>query len=261
MGGLLRLGVATSWVLCLAGVVRVSLGAPTDPQPSEPVLGPYRRPAPEPPAAEAQVAQGDWLDTGRHLHDGFYLRLAGGIGYAFDALQGNQPELALSQAEGARGHPKGFEVATELAAGLSLWRGLVLGLGCETALAPAPTAAGAPGSTGYHFEATQLAVFEPFLDWYILDQWGLHVLAGGGLAVLVQGLGTTASGGKPVQPHTAVGPGLVVGGGYEWWIADQWSVGALGRFMYGWATGQDALGASWTHQTGNFSLLVSATYQ
>ncbi len=261
MGGLLRLGVAMSWVWCLSGFGRAALGAPNDPQPSEPVLGPYRRPAPDPPPAEPAVAQGGWEDTGRHLHDGFYLRLAGGVGYAFDALEGNQPELSLSQAAGARGHAKGLAVATEVAAGLSLWRGLVLALGCETALLPAPRAAGAAGSANYRFEPSQLAVFQPFFDWYIWDHLGLHVEAGGGLAVLVQGQGTTSSGGKPVQPHTAVGPGLAVGAGYEWWIADQWSVGALGRFMYGWATGQDPLGASWTHQMGNFSLLLGATYQ
>jgi hypothetical protein len=258
MGGLLR--VASSLV-CVHALARTALAAPPEvPQPSEPVLGPYRRPPPAPPPTEPLVRSAA-RDYGRRQHDGFYLRLAGGIGPAFDALQASGANLSLSQAGGARGHAAGMAVATELAVGTSIWQGLVLGVGCDTALMPSPTASGAAGTDDYEFEATQLAVFDLLLDYYPVDRWGLHVQAGGGLGVVVLGGGTTPSGGNPAQPHTAVGPGLVVGAGHEWWVADQWSVGLLGRFMYGWAQGQDPLGATWSHEIGNLSLLVSATYQ
>ena len=188
-------------------------------------------------------------------------RLGGGFGYAFDALQASGVELSLSQAGGARGHATGIAAATEVAVGASVWRGLVLGLACDTVLLPGPTAAGAPGTDDYEFQATQLALFAPLVDFYPFERAGLHFQGGGGLAVVVLGAGTSPSGGNPAQAHTAVGPGLVLGAGHEWWVAEQWSVGVLGRFMYGWAQGRDPLGATWSHETGNLSLLATRTYQ
>ena len=240
---------------------RTAVAAPPfEPQPSEPVLGPYRRPPPTAPAAELPVG-GDVRDAGRWQHDGFYLRLGGGLGYGFDALQSNALELFLSEADGARGHVTGMAAASEVMLGTSVWRALVLGLACDTVLLPGPTAAGAPGIDDYEFQATQLAIFAPFADFYPWERAGLHFQASGGLAVIVLGAGISASVREPAQAHTAVGPGFVLGAGHEWWVADQWSVGVLGRFMYGWAQGQDPLGASWSHEMGSMSMLVTATYQ
>ncbi len=251
------------WRAALAGMTlgRTAVAAPPpEPQPSEPVLGPYRRPPPGAQAAEP-VVRGNLGDVGRRQHDGFYFRLGGGMGYGFDALRGNAPGLSLSEAGGARGHATGLAVASEVMLGASIWRALVLGLACDTVLLPGPTAAAAPGIHDYEFQATQLAIFAPFVDFYPWERGGLHFQASGGLAVIVLGAGISPSVREPAQAHTAVGPGLTLGAGHEWWVADQWSVGVLGRFMYGWAQGQDPLGATWSHEMGSVSLLVTATYQ
>jgi hypothetical protein len=200
-------------------------------------------------------------DTGSRLHDGFYFRLAAGPGFGFDALTGDRSGLFLPDANGTHGHAGGFAIGTELALGTAMWRGLVLALACDTALLPAPSADAQPEVSDYEFEASQFALFGPIADLYILPDKGFQAQAGIGLAVFVAGLGTTASGGEAAQPHTAVGPGFMLGAGHEWWVADQWGLGLLARVMYGWMNGRDPVGVDWKHRAGNFTVLLTATYQ
>jgi hypothetical protein len=53
----------------------------------------------------------------------------------------------------------------------------------------------------------------------------------------------------------------MLGVGYEWWIADQWSVGLMGRFLYAAASGSDNRGVNWEHTAYAPSVLVGLTFQ
>jgi hypothetical protein len=263
MGGSLRFGVALAWFAL--SIHSRALAAPWrgEAQPVDPVLGPYRRPPPEtqgPTNEDVPVARYRG-NVGGRLHDGFYFRLAGGLGFGFDALTGDRSGLSLPDDDGTHGHASGFAVGTEVAFGTGVWRGLVLALACDTALLPAPSAEAKPEVSDYEFEASQFALFGPVIDFYFVQDKGFHAQAGFGLAVFVAGLGTTESGGKAAQPHTAVGPGFMLGLGHEWWLAEPWGLGLLGRMTYGWMNGRDPVGVDWSHAAGNVTVLLSATYQ
>jgi hypothetical protein len=63
------------------------------------------------------------------------------------------------------------------------------------------------------------------------------------------------------QDHMLVGAGFMLGFGYEWWIADQWAIGILGRVAVATATTQDQAGVRWEHGIGAApSVLFSATF-
>jgi hypothetical protein len=53
----------------------------------------------------------------------------------------------------------------------------------------------------------------------------------------------------------------MVGVGYEWWIADQWSLGFSGRFTFASASGTDNRRVGWEHTAYAPSVLIGLTYQ
>jgi hypothetical protein len=178
----------------------------------------------------------------------------------------------LDGASSTTGSAGGFAGATELAIGASPIPGWALGGGVYTTTIPSPSSDDLefdvlPGGQRYEFTLTQLALFAIFSDVYPMPDTGFHVQGGAGMAVLVMGLGTSTGSlatsedrGPTTQAHTAVGPGMMLGLGYEWWIGNEWSLGALARFTYGWTSGDDGDGVSWDHQTGSMTLLAGFTY-
>jgi hypothetical protein len=52
----------------------------------------------------------------------------------------------------------------------------------------------------------------------------------------------------------------MLGVGYDFWVADEWSLGVLGRFLYGSMSGSDDRGVSWTHSTYAPAALLTATF-
>ena len=58
-----------------------------------------------------------------------------------------------------------------------------------------------------------------------------------------------------------MGGGLLIGTGYEWWVADEWSIGVLGQFGVRVLSGKDDSGVRWTHVITNSPTLgVTLTY-
>jgi hypothetical protein len=247
------------------------------PAPFEQSLGPYQRPAPS--GEDRGVERPDYMlvaPLSWRRHDGLYLRLAGGLGTGFDSLEGagNLDGASLS-ASSTTGSAGGFAGATEVAIGASPIPGWALGAGIYTTTISSPSSDDLefdvlPGGQRYEFTLTQLALFAIFSDVYPMPDTGFHVQGGAGLAVLVMGLGTSEStaatpegageGLPTTQAHTALGPGMMLGVGYEWWIGNEWSLGALARFTYAWTSGDDGDGVSWEHQTGSMTLLAGFTY-
>jgi len=244
----------------------------------QPSYGPYHRP-PVTDQGDEGKDRPAWELTAppsRHRHDGLYLRFGGGIGSGFDSLEGSgtigDGSVTASSATGSAG---GFAGATEIAFGASPIAGLALGGGVYTGTIAAPESddmqtGGASGATPlrYTFTVTQLAMFAAFADVYPWPSGGLHAQAGVGFATLVAGLGTPASAAATgtlsspqLESHTGTGFGFMVGAGYDWWVADEWSVGALARLLYAWTSGNDRDGVAWSHQTGALALLLTVTYQ
>jgi hypothetical protein len=96
------------------------------------------------------------------------------------------------------------------------------------------------------------------MDYYFQPNGGLHMPMSLGFAV-VRGL--DAEGGRFNRDSTALGAGLLIGVGYEWWVSDEWSLGILGRLTGIVATSKDDDGRRWVHAIGSApSVLFTATY-
>jgi hypothetical protein len=165
-------------------------------------------------------------------HDGFYMRLGAGGGYALGTL--SAPNDSDS---------RGVNVASEVAVGRTFRPGLVLGLGSFLMVAPGPEYDGVDAG-GQHMSGAG-----PFADYYLDPAGGLHLqtallfatgyLDGGG-----------ARGGK-----FGVGYGGMAGVGYDVFVADEWSLGALVR-----VTAYRLFGVDDRIRLLSPSLLVTATF-
>jgi hypothetical protein len=168
-------------------------------------------------------------------HDGLYLRVGTGAGYAFGAL-------SAPTAEGGDSDSTGVNAATELAVGWTMRPGLVLGLGTFPMIVPSPSYDGVDAG-GQHTSATG-----PLVDYYLDPQRGLHLQAGALFAV-----GYLDGGDR--DSALGFGFGAMVGAGYDVFVADQWSVGGLAR-----VTAAQLYGVSDTLRLISPSLLVTLTY-
>ncbi len=169
-------------------------------------------------ATSGAFAQEPIFDAGVREHDGFYLRLGAGVGYAFGKAK---PEDGPSAAEA---DVSGIGIPTELAAGGTIAPGLVLGGGSYGLVLPAPKYKNDLAEvTGGQTVASAVG---PFIDYYIDPKGGAHVEA----ALL---FGYISNAAKDAQPSGAgFGFGAMLGGGYEFFVSDQWSIGALARVTY-----------------------------
>lgn len=193
---------------------------------------------------------------GAYRHDGFYLRLGAGFGAYRDSFR--------SDAEGTRevdAYATGVALTGELALGGTPAPGLVVGGGLYSASVlasdlDAEDAAVVPAElqpVGDNF-----SLLGPFLDYYFDAVRGLHFQAALGFAWLN---GLSQGGGRFDDRYHAFGGGFMLGFGYEWWVAREWSVGVLGRVMGGYAVGDDEADVQWGHAVGTApSVLLTVTY-
>ena len=165
-------------------------------------------------------------------HDGFYLRLGAGGGYA----RGTLATAADSDSNAAN-------VATELAVGWTLRPGLVLGLGTFPMVAPKPDY-DAVDAGGQHVSGTG-----PFAAYYFDPAGGLHAQAG-----LLFAAGYLDGGDRDGQ--VGFGYGAMGGIGYDRFIADEWSLGGLVRL-----TAYRLNGVEDNIRLFSTSLLLTATFQ
>lgn len=161
------------------------------------------------------------------MHEGFYLRAAFGYGWLsvdhdYSGLRGD-PNL-----EGA-----GSGLAADLWVGLGPAPGMAVGAGVSLTQAFSVALSGGGYDAGEHSLLMGLA--GPFFDAYPIATQGWHLggLIGGALFTLDSG----GAGG----PDSALGFGGAIWGGYDFWVADEWSAGALLRFQA--AAGKGSEGA------------------
>ncbi len=200
-------------------------------------------------------------------HDGFYLRLGGGFGWASDAMKSDTSVVTFE------GTAKGFAGASEIAAGGSPFHGFVVGGGIYSVLVFAPKATNVKGETSVgqvqgediEFKATGFHVIAPFVDYYLDPGEGLHFQGGLGLAALALPDGKTTNTRVTIPlDQTATGFGMMLGIGDEWWVSDGWALGVLGRLTMGFGLSGDSdvvAGGkiTWNHTVFAPAVLFTAT--
>lgn len=196
-----------------------------------------------------------------HRHDGFYLRVASGFGVYDERLT----SAAAPEYDGsAKGRLRGMAALAELALGGSIGRGWVLGGGIYSADLIASTFRSNPGSALPPAELDtglrSVTVIGPFLDWYARESGGFHLQFGLGLGTMTpQVFGDPAT---RQSEYAAIGGGLMLGVGYEWWVDDDISLGILSRTTAVLLRGHDDADVAWTHfGLTSPGLLVTLTYQ
>lgn len=150
-------------------------------------------------------------------HDGFYLNLNAGIGY-----------LSSSVSEGAFDATlKGLTFPSGIHLGGSVIPGLVIGGGLFTDYAPSPglSSGGQTVSNGVDF-SMYLVSIGPFVEFYPDPNDGLHFRAMVGWGALERSAEGNAGGSDPT------GLVLSAGGGYDFWVGDEWSIGPMAKFTY-----------------------------
>ena len=166
-----------------------------------------------------------------HTHDGFYMQLDAGLGY-------------LSTSASAGG-------ATEKLSGLTFPTAILLGgtvgpvaIGGGLIMDYAPSPSGT-GLTGVSMYMVSMGVFA---DIYPDPHGGLHFQP-------FLGFGSLQASHNGATGNSATGLVLAAGVGYDWWVADEWSIGVMGRMAYaplslnsiGYSTIAPALLATFTY--------------
>jgi hypothetical protein len=146
------------------------------------------------------------------------MQVTGGLGYY----------SASSDSGGVDQSFSGTTIPTSLLLGGSMMENLVIGGGLFIDYASSPTYE--QNGTEVQGDFKQYVVGLGIFGDYYLDpkKGGVHIqgfLGWGGVETSTEGGGVGGS-----DPT-----GLVVygGGGYEWWISDEWSAGVMGRLTYG----------------------------
>jgi hypothetical protein len=175
--------------------------APTE-EPAPPSSeGPGSAPAPAPASAPLPAA------SGAYVHDGFYFRVA--LGAAYTSLSGDGP-FGPDFVAGPGG-------ALTLAIGGTVEKGVIVaGMWHIATGDSAPILGPLEGSGRVLVIVEQLALL---VDWYPDPQKGWH--AGGAVGLGVVGA-SASRGGQDLVGTDATASIL---GGYDWWIAPEWSLG------------------------------------
>ncbi len=192
-----------------------SLPAPPPPAPPTAPAGttPATTGPTAPPAVAPAVAASPPVDLPRpadtgcagdriRCHDGFYVRMALGLGGT--ALSGHGPSGSVSISGGS--------VPFRFAIGGTVGKGVVLGatlFGAATQISPSTSGIDGAKATfgGLNF----------LVDWFPSPEGGWHV--GGDIGLGVVGLTQNIGSGADIA--------LSAFAGYDWWFADQWSFGPM----------------------------------
>jgi hypothetical protein len=190
--------------------------APQAPGKQEPVAEPQAHPPW--PAAQYDSEPESESRADIHVHDGLYLRLGVGLGYAHSSIT-NVSEKAANIS--------GFAVPVELAIGGTPAPGVAIGIGSYGASIPSPALV-VNGDPRDSENAQVFSSIGPFVDRYFSPDGGFHAQAGFAFAVTL--LTHEFQGGR--IRRMATGWAAMFGMGWETWAGEQWSVGVLARVHY-----------------------------
>jgi hypothetical protein len=215
---------------------------------------PVYYPTAPPPAPPAD-------DRGIREHDGLYLRFAVGLGRLGARFTS---DISNELGGSVKGSLAGGGLAFELSVGGTPAPGLVVGGGLFFEGAGEPKSSnlqvGGHGASELTFNGVSLALLGPFADYYIDPKSGWHIQGALGLAQMTAG-NAKQSGVEATSKQNLGGIGGMLGGGYEWWVGEQWSVGALVRGVYVSVESNRDQPERWSYQALALpEVLFSATY-
>jgi hypothetical protein len=226
-------------------------------KPAAPVGQSKQRPRAEPAPKTASSNEGS---SKPQTHDGFYLRFATGFG-SYDERFQSQANAAYGGRVSAQ--VRGISGASEVAVGFTPWEGFVIGGGVYSADVLTSTVLVNEGRTlpeGFDATSRDFSMVALFIDRYFVPTLGVHFQAALGVASQT---GVDIGGVDVQRAHQAAeGPGLMLGFGYETWMLDQWSLGALVRASFGVLFSRDeAVDARWVHYVVSLpEFLMTVTY-
>jgi hypothetical protein len=171
-------------------------------------------------------------DRGIREHDGLYLRLGLGLGRIGASFT---TDFSQELGGSVKGSVAGGGLAFEFAVGGTPAPGFVVGGALYFEGAGQPQSSnlqvGGHAASDLSYNGVSLSLIGPFADYYIDPKAGWHVQGALGVAQMTIG-NATQNGAAATARHNLGGIGCMLGGGYEWWIGEQWSVGALVRAVY-----------------------------
>jgi len=189
-------------------------------------------------------------------HDGFYVRAAAGFAVYDERLSTSGAGADI------KGRTRGISSLSELAFGGTIARGWVVGGGIYTAdLATASYhTVTEPPPAELDPELRTLALMGPFFDRYFDPDGGTHFQVAIGLAWLSpRAFGDEAT---EQSEYLALGGGVMLGIGQEFWISDTLSLGVLARATVSYLEGEDTTNQNWQHLVlTSPGLMVTLTYQ
>ncbi|HET9957458.1 MAG TPA: hypothetical protein VFQ61_23325 [Polyangiaceae bacterium] len=175
-----------------------------------------------------------------HLHDGFYLQLATGVGYYNSSAEAGANKVGFS----------GATLPFSLMLGGSPIPGLAIGGSLMIDYAPSPRYKINGQTFDSGLDISQYVIgLGPSVDFYPDPSGGLHFQGFVGWG----GLETSADGNAGGSDPT--GLLLAVGAGYDFWVGNEWSIGGLGRLTYAPLSMNDV-----TYSTIEPALLATFTY-
>ncbi|GMV16806.1 MAG: autotransporter domain-containing protein [Polyangiaceae bacterium] len=217
---------------------------PSPPPGYAPAPGYYYPAAPPPPPLPPPDAR----NRGAHEHDGFFLRM--GLGFS-SMLTKTEGTLGQTQ---AGGDLSGSGGALELLIGGTPARGFVLGGGlvAHTWMNPSYQV----GGSSERLDDTELGLsfLALFAQLYFDAEGGAYVQAL--VAAAEETYRYEVAGDK--RETELGGGGFAIGGGYDFWVGDQWSLGPELRLS--WASVKhESEGAVTRHKTTALTLSFTAT--
>lgn len=205
-----------------------------------------------PARAQSAEPSGDQPRT----HDGFYVRAAAGFAVYDERLSTSGAGADI------KGRTRGISSLSELAFGGTVARGWVVGGGIYTADLATASYHGVTELPPAELdpELRTLALLGPFFDRYFDPTGGLHFQVAAGLAWLSpRAFGDEAT---EQSEYLALGGGVMLGIGQEFWISDKWSLGVLARTTISYLKGEDTTNQNWQHLVlTSPGLMVTLTYQ
>lgn len=197
---------------------------------------------------------------GYHEHDRFYLRLSGGVAsLAVDRSTERVGVASSSAYEGNSSSIGGASIFAELSIGGTPFRNVVVAGTLLGNNLPAAWLDLASGSRLVLGSPLWFAFIGPTVDVFPVRSGGFHIGAGAGWAVATAGvqqdqLFDTIGGG---------GVGVTLSTGYDAWVADDWSLGLIGRAVVARIGGEEqsasAVGREYD-TVSSFSIAATALF-